>query len=168
MFMQRVLKPLQSIHRGGCEGQHALPPPNASEFKTATHPPKKCCLLGFPLVWCSCSACSCHYNHYTRGDGGGGVLKWLFVRGNMGEGILGGKSQKMSSVWVTSPLEVPSITCCPPYHPSGRGPGHARTLVGRRAPNPNAQQYQIQRCIAVTTEAPPQRQYANTHLQIGG
>ena len=72
MFMQRVLKALQSLHRGGCEGQHALPPPSASEFKTATHPPKKCCLLGFPLVWCSCSACSCHYNHYTRGDGGGG------------------------------------------------------------------------------------------------
>ena len=46
IFMQRVLKPLQSIHRGGWGGGTG--------------------------ITCSCSACSCHYNHYTRGGGGGG------------------------------------------------------------------------------------------------
>ena len=92
--------------------------------------------------------------------GGGYVLKRLLVGGNMGEGILGGKSQKLSITWLTAPLEVPSVTCCPPFHPSGRGPGHARTLVGIRALilMHNNTRYKMQ----------PAQQRANTHLQIGG
>ena len=90
MFMQRVLKPLQSLHRGGCEGQliplqsihkrgcegqNALPPPTDSRIQTPHHPPKNVGSLaslwggGGTGITCSCSACSNHCNHYT----GGGV-----------------------------------------------------------------------------------------------
>ena len=196
-----MLIPLQSVHKRGCEGQNALPPPTDSRIQTPHHPPKNVGSLASlwggggdryhrfmqrvlkPLqsihrgVWGGGQVSRVHVvpahatTITTQGGMGGGrdVLKRLFVRGNMGEGILGGKSQKMSSVWLTSPLEVPSITCCPPLPPFGTGTRPRPNIGGHQGTNPNAQQYQIQRCVTVVIAgAPPQRQQANTHLQIGG
>ena len=154
-------------------GPAALPPPAISRIQPPAPPPSPPKKIGGSLgsLWGGGGGGQVSRVHVvparsttinTQGEMGGGgyVLKRLLVGGNMGEGILGGKSQKLSITWLTAPLEVPSVTCCPPFHPSGRGPGHARTLVGIRALilMHNNTRYKMQ----------PAQQRANTHLQIGG